>query len=323
MITPKFWRTKNPIAYTLYPLGWVYGALTTLRIKLGRPKKVSKPVICIGNITAGGTGKTPVAISIASILQNKGQKPFFISRGYGGKLSNVLVDPLTHNSSDVGDEPLLLSRQAPAVINSNRYQAAQIAIKEGAEIIIMDDGFQNPTLYKDVSFVVVDAGFGFGNRYCIPAGPLRERVSRGMKRADGIILVGKDENNLAKKLSKRHPVFRATIQPVKPDITNTKVIAFAGIGRPSKFYDSLQEIGFKIVKTIDFPDHHKYTEEELDKIIKEADELGAEIYTTSKDFVKIPVSKQTHFKVLEIEIKWQDEQKLIDFIEEKINAKRK
>ena len=319
MKTPSFWKTRNWLANLLSPIGVIYGFLTYLRITFGLTRKVKVPVICLGNLTAGGTGKTPLAISLATALKAKGYNPFFVSRGYGGKLSDTLVDPLIHTPQQVGDEPLLLANHAPTIINSKRFKAAQKAINLGADLIIMDDGFQNPGLHKDLSLIVVDGAFGFGNRYCIPAGPLREKVWSGMHRADAVIIVGYDETDLTHRYKLKLPIFRASIAPIKPEASkNNQVFAFAGIGRPSKFYGSLQELGFKIVETKDFPDHHYYTEAELQEIIKRAKELGTDIYTTGKDIVKIPAHIQKHFKVLEIEIKWRDEQKLLDFIEEKI-----
>ena len=187
MKTPKYWQSNSLLSKVLTPLGWIYGALTQVRLKLTKAPHVKVPVICIGNITAGGTGKTPVALSIAKILTSEVYHPFFVSRGYGGKLQNIIVNNKKHSAKDVGDEPLLLSRQAPVVVDANRYNGAQLAIKEGADLIIMDDGFQNPSLYKDLSFLVFDGNYGIGNGKIIPAGPLRETFIQGIKRADAII----------------------------------------------------------------------------------------------------------------------------------------
>lgn len=317
MKTPRFWSNKNFISTLLRPLGYLYATATHFRVTHGKSQKVGRPVICIGNLTAGGTGKTPVAVSMAKLLQSQGKNPFFVSRGYGGTLKDILVDNKKHTAFEVGDEPLLLSRQAPVVINSNRYLAAQKALKSGAEIIIMDDGFQNPGLYKDLSFLVFDGGFGYGNGLAVPAGPLRENLHSGLKRANAIIIIGEDEHNLANEFMEL-PVFKGKIVPVNPQVNNREVIAFAGIGRPEKFYKSLNELGFNLVETLNFPDHHVYTKAELQKIITKAQKQGAVIFTTSKDFVKIPPQMHKFFHVLEIEIKWEDEEKLTTFIFDKI-----
>ncbi len=314
MKTPSHWKEKNLISDLLLPLGCLYNLATKLNIRFSHPKKITKPVICIGNLTAGGTGKTPVAISLASLIQGLHKKPFFVSRGYGGKLKNVLVNNQSHTAAEVGDEPLLLSRQAPVVVNPDRYQGACKALENGADLIIMDDGFQNPGLAKDLSFLVFDGGFGYGNGRGIPAGPLRESLSDGLKRAQAVIIIGEDKHNLTKEF-KHLPIFQGTIAPKPINITNPKAIAFAGIGRPDKFYQSMRKTGFDLIDTIDFPDHHQYTIPELEELINQAEKQQAELYTTSKDFVKIPPVLQKHFKVLEIDILWQNKAALLEFLQ--------
>lgn len=313
MKTPKHWQDKNLLARVLYPLGCLYAFGTWARIKLKKPNKVDIPVICIGNLTAGGSGKTPTAVSIARILKQAGKNPFFVSRGYGGKLFDVLVDPKKHSPHEVGDEPLLLAREAPVVVNYKRYDAACKAIGNGADVIIMDDGFQNPALYKDKSFLVIDGNVGMGNLMPIPAGPMREFLHDGLKRAQAVILLGEDKTNILPKLGNL-PVFKGNVVEVKPETSNKVVMAFAGIGRPQKFYQSLEKCGLNPIKTIDFPDHHFYTRSELQSIIDEASKLGADIYTTAKDMVKIPYDLREKFKVLEIEVKWKNEELLKDFL---------
>ena len=313
MKTPLYWQSKNLSSRLLYPLGCLYAGATWLRTKLNTPEKVSVPVICIGNLTAGGSGKTPTAISIASLLQQAGKNPFFISRGYGGQLQDVLVDLQKHTPQEVGDEPLLLSRQAPVVVNAKRNQAAKKAIENGADIIIMDDGFQNPSLYKDKSLLVIDGQAGLGNMYPIPAGPMREFFRAGLERAHGIIMLGNDRHHILSKI-KNKPVFQGHIIPKKPELSHPSAIAFAGIGRPQKFYQSLEDCNISLIKTVDFPDHHFYREGELTSLIKQASELNADLLTTSKDFVKIPFKLRPAFKVLEISIEWQNERALEDFL---------
>lgn len=320
MKTPAFWSEPNFLSRLLKPLGTVYAFATRLRIGLGRPCKIGRPVVCIGNLTAGGTGKTPVAVAVAGLLQQAGKNPFFVSRGYGGTLKNIMVDKEKHTASEVGDEPLLLARRAPVIVNPDRVAGAQKALRSGAEVIVMDDGFQNPGLYKDLSFLVFDGGFGIGNGLSVPAGPLRENFAAGLKRAHAAIILGEDKHNLSAKIA-GIPIFRGSVVPVRPEVSNTDAVAFAGIGRPEKFYQSLRDLDMAPVETYDFPDHHRYTPAELEKLIARGKELNADIFTTSKDYVKIPLSLQKHFKVLQIDIAWEDEAMLSGFILNKISRR--
>lgn len=316
MKTPKYWQSNSLISKILMPLGWVYGSATQLRIKLKTSAKTNVPVICIGNITAGGTGKTPVSISIAKMLETEMYHPFFVSRGYGGKLQDVMVNNKKHSAREVGDEPLLLSKQAPVIVNANRHEGAQRAVSEGADVIIMDDGFQNPGLHKDLSFLVFDGHYGIGNGKIMPAGPLRETLEDGIKRADAVIILGKDKHNLAQRCGL--PTFFAHTEAVQTTLNNQDVLAFAGIGHPQKFYHTLKQQGFNVIKTIDFPDHHFYSRLELENIISEAKKINAQIYTTGKDFVKIPTLFQKDVNVLDIAVVWDNPDELVNFIKQKI-----
>ena len=313
MKTPKFWSSQNFISDLLFPLGLLYGLATKLRIKFGKTQKVNIPVICIGNVTAGGTGKTPVSIAIASLLQKKQKKVFFVSRGYGGKLKNIKVDGTKHSAAEVGDEPLLLAQQAPVIVNADRVAGAQKAQQEGAQLILMDDGFQNPGLHKDLSFLVFDGNSGIGNGRCIPSGPLRETLKDGLKRAQGIIILGEDKQNIAQQVGNL-PVFYGKITATPLLLDNKNVIAFAGIGKPEKFYKSLQEQGFNIIKTFNFGDHHQYTRPELENLLHEAHYFNTELVTTTKDYVKIPTDLQKHFHVLKVDVCWESSEKLEKFI---------
>lgn len=313
MKAPQFWNYRNWQSSLLYPLGCIYAGITALRLKLTSPYRSTIPVICIGNLSAGGSGKTPTALSIARILQQSGRKPFFISRGYGGKLQNVVVNPQTHSPYDVGDEPLLLAAQAPVIVNHHRDHAARLAESQGADTIIMDDGFQNPSLHKDKSLLVIDGAVGLGNQYPIPAGPLREFFACGIKRADALIILGDDTCNIAAQAPEL-PIFRGKVVPQIPTFNHAKILAFAGIGRPQKFFQSLIDCGADLCKTFSFPDHHFYSETELNQIITEAENLQAAIFTTAKDAVKIPFALREKFNVLNIDIVWENEKSLKDFL---------
>lgn len=312
MKTPEFWNKQNFLSNLLQPLGTIYAAATAWRLKSHTPYKSEYPVICIGNLTAGGTGKTPVSLSIADLLHRMGKNPYFITRGYGGSLHNVVVNRQIHTPQQVGDEPLLLAEVAPTVVNPDRAAAAKLAAANGADCLVMDDGFQNPTLHKDLSFLVFDGNYGIGNGRVIPAGPLREPFDKGVKRAQAVIILGADKHAVAEQTAL--PVFYGEIKEEKPETTNLNIAAFCGIGHPEKFYDSLKKCGFNIVKTFNYPDHYFYTRAELSSLIDFAQKNNLDIYTTSKDFVKIPLSLRPHFKVLKIKICWNDEDALQKFL---------
>lgn len=312
MKTPKFWTDKGLISTLLTPLSWIYGAVAAFKFRLGRPFYAPCPVICVGNLSAGGTGKTPVSLALAGLLKNKGKNPFFITRGYGGKIKNVIVDTGRHTAKQVGDEPLLLAAEAPVAVNPDRGAAARLACAAGADCLIMDDGFQNPSLHKDLSFLVFDGKYGAGNGRIIPAGPLRESFTTGLSRAQALIIIGEDCHKLAKK--SRLPVFYADIEEIKPQGNGKNVLAFAGIGHPSKFYNSLQKCGINVARTVDFPDHHFYTRTELQSLIDTAAQNDFEIYTTSKDYVKIPADMRSYFHILPIRIVWKNQKELESFI---------
>ena len=312
MKTPEFWKEKNALSEILAPLGYLYAKATFLRFKLSTPYKASKPVICVGNLTAGGTGKTPVSLSIAKMLKEAGKNPFFLSRGYGGTIRNIIVNKMVHTPDQVGDEPLLLSECAPVAVNPDRAAGAKLAIAHGADCLVMDDGFQNPKLYKDLSFLVFDGAYGIGNGYALPAGPLRENFEQGIKRAQAVIILGEDKTSIAAKV--KLPVFYGKIMEEKPLRENRNILAFAGIGHPEKFYVSLEKCGFNLVEKHNFPDHHPYSRKELQKLIKSAQEKNLDIYTTSKDYVKIPFAMQKQFNVLNISVSWENPEALQDFI---------
>ena len=298
MKTPRFWNENNLITKILYPVSLVYGYVTQLRVKKGYRYKSSAKVICIGNITAGGVGKTPVAMAVAKKYIDEGKKVVFVTRGYKGKLKDIVVDLDKHSAIETGDEARLLASVADVVIAPQRDKGAKIAETLGAEIIIMDDGFQNPYLYKDESWLVFDGEIGIGNGMIIPSGPLRETLENGEKRADRVVIMGNDKTGLANKT--KLDVYMGTLVAEPIDVENKKVMAFAGIGRPQKFYNTLKELGFDVVVTKDFEDHHNYNNDELVELIGMAKEKELTLITTQKDYVKIPSEFRNSIKCLKV-----------------------
>ena len=279
MKTPSFWNSNNIISTILSPVSKIYGFATQYRINNSTPYKSTAKVICVGNITAGGVGKTPISIALAKKYQKENKKVFFVTRGYKGKLKNILVDLSKHTPEQTGDEARLLAQTAPTIISPNRAYGAKLATSLGAEIIIMDDGFQNPTLYKDESYLVFDGSIGIGNGKIIPAGPLRETLKTGLKRAQYVIIMGEDKTGLKQQINL--PCYDGTLVAEKLKLQNPNLLAFAGIGHPDKFYKTLQTEGYNVIKTKDFEDHHSYTNEDINLLKKETEKIFAQTVDTS------------------------------------------
>jgi len=320
---PDFWLTHGPVSRLLEPVGALIAAAGWLRCKFVTPWVASVPVFCIGNITVGGTGKTPVALWLGRYLQSKGHKPAYLSRGYGGAETGPLqVDLEAHDARTVGDEPLLLAGVAPTWIGADRVQTAKLAIAAGADCLILDDGFQNPGLAKTVSFVVVDGVIGFGNGKLMPAGPCRELVRYGLRRADALIVIGEDRKHLATRLSNTIPVVQACLKP-RGDLaqfSGQDVIAFAGIGRPEKFFQTLESLGARIVRRMSFADHHPYTEADIQPILDEAFRVKAIPVTTEKDAIRLPIDQRQQVDVVGIEVDWGDVSVLEGYIQDALRS---
>ncbi len=290
MRPPVFWdhqhgRASAPLLRTLLaPLSALVVAAGRWRWRYTVPEKATVPVICIGNVTLGGTGKTPLALALAALLQAQGHRPVFLSRGHGGRAKGPLVvDPRHHTARDVGDEALLLAAAAPAIVARDRIAGARLAAAQGASVIIMDDGFQNPSLHKDVSLLVMDSRAGLGNGRVFPAGPLREPLADALHRADALVAMGTGVLPFSTAL----PVLRAHLRHEQPP-PKGPLFAFAGIGRPQKFFDALQEAGGQMLQAMTFADHHRYSARELRRLRAWAKAQDARLVTTEKDFARLP-----------------------------------
>ncbi len=290
---PPFWWDKPGWqAWALAPFSFLYGKVAGKRMRTAKRASVPVPVICIGNFTVGGAGKTPTAIAITHAALAKGLKPGFLSRGYGGTLDvTTLVDADHHRSVDVGDEPLLLARVATTVISRRRVEGAQRLVREGVDFIIMDDGFQSARLTLDYALVVIDTGRGIGNGHMVPGGPVRAPLDEQMRQASAILKVGNGHAadaiiRTAARAAK--PIFVAAIEPrSQPHLAGRQVLAFAGIADPGKFYRTVEQLGGDIVVKRPFPDHHHFSEDELADLAAEAEKRDLLPVTTSKDAVRL------------------------------------
>jgi len=311
MKTPPFWyQPPGLFAQLLAPLGWLYATGATLRRVLKPEKRFSVPIISVGNLVSGGAGKTPVALALAQLLQNKGYAVHFVTRGYKGSLKGPLkVNPDLHRAQEVGDEPLLLAPCAPTWVAKERTLGIQKAIEHGATLVILDDGHQTAGIKKNLSFIVVDFLQGMGNGHVLPAGPLREPLSEGLKRTHALIGIGEGDFPTEK------PLFKAKSIPKPFGEAAKKVFAFCGLGYPQKFYTSLLGAQIETVGTHSFPDHHAYTEKDMLSLEKTAHALGGSLVTTRKDWVKLPPAWQKKIPCFEIDIVFESRAKLYSFIE--------
>jgi len=318
MRAPFFWyQPRGLLSACLYPLGWLYGIGIKFVLSFAKTQRFSVPVISIGGIVCGGSGKTPTAIALARLLQKRGHVVHFVTRGYKGQESGPLeVNPSLHSPIDVGDEPLLLARYAPTWVAKKRGLGIQKAIEKGAQLIILDDGHQTKGIYKSVSFVVMDVLQGFGNKCIIPAGPLRESLSEGLRRADAFIGIGGGEASMSRPFFKAQSILRPLTLP------SHRVIAFCGLGFPQKFYRALKDIGLDLIAVETFPDHYVYNVQDLARLQNLAKSHRAILVTTRKDFVKVPASWQARLHVLDIEIQFEDNEEIYQFMLEKIPSLR-
>jgi tetraacyldisaccharide 4'-kinase len=293
MRAPAFWWS-NPgaVAALLSPFASVCSAVAARRLK--QPgARVGMPVICVGNPTVGGAGKTPTAMAVARLLIEAGERPYFLTRGYGGRLAGPVAVKSTHTAAQAGDEPLLLARIAPTVVAADRVAGAELARQKGASVIVMDDGFQNPSLAKDLSILVIDGARGVGNGRVLPAGPLRAPLEPQFERASGILIIGEVTGAapvVVAARARKLPLFHATLVPdveAVETLRREKVLAFAGIGDPEKFFATLAAAGIDAPIKRSFPDHHRYTASQAKALIDDAARHKLLLLTTEKDMVRI------------------------------------
>lgn len=312
MRAPEFWQRRGPAALLLAPLGALYGASVAWKARHAMPYRTSARVICVGNLTAGGSGKTPVALALGARLKARGDRVFFLTRGYGGTEHGPVQAEPDGSAAQMGDEALLLARAAPTIVARNRANGAAHAVAQGARTIVMDDGHQNFTLAKDLSIVVVDGESGFGNGLMIPAGPLRESVSQGLARADAVIIMNDGNPDLG---DFKGPVLRARLVVDGEALRGRRVFAFAGIGRPEKFLTSLEEAGAVVTGTHVFADHHPYSDGEITALKAEAGD--ALLVTTEKDLVRLKAKHRGGIAVLRVQARFDDEPALDRLLDSK------
>ena len=328
--SPKFWYRNDwlskVLALIIYPLSIIWIIISFIKKKVSKTYRSRLKIICVGNLNIGGTGKTPFAIYTYKILKELGFNPVFLTRGYGGKEKGPIKVETTHQYEDVGDEALLLNNIGPTIVSRDRSLGAKFIEnnKYNYDIILMDDGLQNYQLEKNIKFLLVDKNLKFGNKLCVPAGPLREPINQRLKEIDSIILTGNntDQDIGLRKVSDYISVFNSSIKIMQSsNIKGNKFLAFCGLGNPDKFYKTLEKGGYKVFLTKSFPDHHQYTEEEINHLILKAKNKNLTLITTAKDYVKI-IDKKNEIQVLSIESSFnaKDELRFKAFLKEKLNA---
>ncbi len=311
---PNFWQRKSIISYLLLPLSFLYFIGTFLRKLLAKCTRLNKKVICVGNSTIGGTGKTQVVIWLAEHFKKRGTKFVIICKGYGGSYIYPTLVTKEMGAGWVGDEALELFKYGTTIVSRNITDAKRLLKTLSPDVIIVDDGMQNPNFIKDYVLMVIDGDRGFGNEMLFPAGPMRQSVKSGFKIADSSVVISSDsESSINSKIS-----YHAAIKPRKKHNLDKKYYAFAGIGNPERFFNSAKACGLDIVATKTFGDHHKYSMTDLEFIMAQSKKIGAVPITTRKDYVKLDGYIKDHIEVFDVKLDIKSGEKLIEDIYEKI-----
>ncbi|MEP0519897.1 MAG: tetraacyldisaccharide 4'-kinase [Hyphomicrobiales bacterium] len=332
---PGFWWQRELATRSkfLMPIGMIYGFVTARRMHRKPEAAAAVPVLCIGNLVVGGAGKTPTTISIAKLLQSKGYKCGFLLRGYGGSNTQPKLVLPEHSAKEVGDEALLYAAIGPTVVSADRPSGATLLCEGKIDVILMDDGFQNPSLRKDGSLLVVDSKVGWGNGLCFPAGPLRASLNAQLPLAKAVIALGQGVYSESLELLEMQHTFellhgKVVVQKPLAEHSPGAYLAYSGIGRPQKFFDSLKGAGYQVQEQMSFPDHHFFSEADADRILDFASSSGAIPITTEKDHVRLAYSEPNSSReklfetsqVLKIAVEFEDSQRLIELLDETIST---
>ncbi len=300
--SPYFWKKNNILSILLLPMSLVYFCILKLYQLSSRETLIDIPIICVGNLVVGGSGKTPIVIKIRKLLNNY-NKIFVLTRGYKGSEKGPLIVSRHSNFQEVGDESLIHAKYGSTCVSKNKRLGAFLCKKENADLIIMDDGLQSKDLVKKIKILVIDSNYGFGNNLLLPAGPLRDTINHTISECDFIIVFGDPKENRFKKITEKKKLFFAKKIITIKKLKRKKIFAFSGLGNNKNFFSQLENDGFEIIKFMSFSDHYKYSENDLKKIINEAEKLNLPIVCTEKDYVKIPKQFHKKFYIAELDVK--------------------
>ena len=321
---PSFWQKKNNliekiIILLLLPFTFIYYLVSKFDKKLTKTNKIGIPVISVGNINTGGSGKTPFVIYLVNLLKKEKINAHVVSRGYLGNLRGpVKVDLKKHSYNDVGDEALLLAKETTTWVSKNKFEGTLMATLNGANVVILDDGLQNYSIHQNLKIMIVDGGFGFGNQFLLPSGPLRETISSGIKKSDMLIIFNKDENDIEKKIKNKITIIHANSKIKNfSQLKNKKIVGFSGIGRSERFHSSLKNQKLNIIKFFPYPDHYSYNKKEMNNIINYAKKNNAVLVSTLKDKQRINFDQRKKISFLDLEIEIKKEKSIINFLKKK------